>query len=926
MHSVIVKRRNGDTVPFDGKKIKVAIGKAFNATGVEYNDGVLDDLLEGIVSELIATKDFNGVVLGIEHIQDAVENTLIRFGFINTAKAYIRYRYEHQKQREDKQASDKDAVMFTDVDGNEHKYEDFRRFYRASAFAINKKPGSGDVNVEQLVTELARTCYDGMTAEELDKAIIMAPRSYIETDPVYDDLCAYILGNLIKNEIHSTYQIDRFDPVKALQSYLDCVVNDEKLVDTDLLWYNNTERLAQFFNDDDVREIVFDLSLGMTFLGLQTLYDRYLLRSRKKNTVIEAPWMLFMRVAMALALNEKEEERIYYARSFFSVLVKQLYMTSTPTLFNAGLLRPQLSSCYVGTIGDSIESIYNAFRDCALLSKYSGGIGEDWTYVRSLGAYIAGTNGVSQGTIPFMKVLNDTAVAVNQGGKRRGAICSYLETWHLDIMDFLDLRKNTGDDRRRTHDMNTANWIPDEFMMRVKNDQEWTLFSPDDVADLHDLYGNEFSIRYRQYEQMADNGVITLFKRIPAMQLWRKMLSMLFETGHPWITFKDAFNVRNPQSHYGVIHSSNLCTEIGLVTNHTEIAVCNLGSINLPKFVHIGEDGNVQISTDELVSVVRTAVRMLDNVIDLNYYPVEQARASNMKHRPIGLGIMGLQDVYYEMGVAFDSPKAKEMSDLLMSLIAQTAWYQSANLAKEKGCYESFKGSHWSKGILPCDTHNSLIEYRNGTYGTEFKTTEQKELHYPDLREVVKQGMRNCTLLAIAPTATIANIVGSTPSIEPTYQNLYTKSNLSGEFTVINRYLVRALKDRGLWNEKIISDLKFYNGELSQIDEIPSDIKSIYRTSFDLDPIALVEQAAGRQYWIDQAQSLNLYVCNPSGKLLDSIYMAAWEQGLKSTYYLRTLSRSSVEKSTGNGGELNSVETNTPMMCSVDNPDCEACQ
>jgi ribonucleoside-diphosphate reductase alpha chain len=693
-------------------------------------------------------------------------------------------------------------------------------------------------------------------------------------------------------------------------------------IEADLL----DERLARF----DLLKLGAALDAGRDlkfgYLGLQTLYDRYFLHVDGRR--IELPQAFFMRVAMGLALNEiNKEER---AIEFYAVLSNFDFMSSTPTLFNSGTRRSQLSSCYLTTVSDDLDGIYEAIKENALLAKYAGGLGNDWTPVRALGSHIKGTNGKSQGVVPFLKVVNDTAVAVNQGGKRKGAVCSYLETWHLDIEEFLELRKNTGDDRRRTHDMNTANWIPDLFMKRVMEGGEWCLFSPSDVPELHDKYGRAFEKAYLTYEERAGRGEIKLFKRIPALQLWRKMLSMLFETGHPWITFKDPCNIRSPQSHVGVVHSSNLCTEITLNTNDREIAVCNLGSVNL--VAHMREGG---LDHEKLKRTIATAMRMLDNVIDINYYAVAKARNSNAKHRPVGLGIMGFQDCLHRLRVSYASPEAVEFADRSMEAVAYYAYWASTELGEERGRYSSFKGSLWDRGILPQDTLKLLKEERGGYVELD----ESATLDWTALRERIKRhGMRNSNCLAIAPTATIANIIGVSPSIEPTYQNLFVKSNLSGEFTVVNEYLVADLKRQGLWDEVMIADLKYFDGSVAKIDRAPSDLRRRYATAFDIEPSWLVEAAARRQKWIDQSQSLNIYIANASGKRLDDTYKLAWVRGLKTTYYLRALGATHAEKSTVKSGQLNAVPSDSavtgartveavePAFCAVDNPECEACQ
>jgi ribonucleoside-diphosphate reductase alpha chain len=690
-------------------------------------------------------------------------------------------------------------------------------------------------------------------------------------------------------------------------------------------------RLMQFDLERLGAAIVAERDFQFGYLGLQTLYDRYFLHIEERR--IELPQIFFMRVAMGLAINEIDRET--RAIEFYQVLSSFDFMSSTPTLFNSGTLHSQLSSCYLTTVGDDLDDIYQGIKENALLQKYAGGLGNDWTPVRALGSRIKGTNGKSQGVIPFLKVVNDTAVAVNQGGKRKGAVCAYLETWHLDIEEFLDLRKNTGDDRRRTHDMNTAHWIPDLFMRRVAENGEWTLFSPSDVPDLHDKFGRDFEAAYTAYERQADSGELKLFKRIPALQMWRKMLSMLFETGHPWITFKDPCNIRSPQQHVGVVHSSNLCTEITLNTSDSEIAVCNLGSVNL--MAHLKEEsGKLVIDQAKLKATTKVAMRMLDNVVDINFYAVGKARNSNYRHRPVGMGIMGFQNALHAMRIPYASTEAVEFADRTMEAVCYNAYWASTVLAEERGAYSSFKGSLWDQGVLPLDTLDLLATERGGHVEVDRSST----LDWEALRTRIKQvGMRNSNCIAIAPTATISNIVGVSASIEPEYQNLYVKSNLSGEFTIVNETLVNDLKARGLWDEVMVSDLKYYDGSLAKIERVPADIKSLYATAFDVDASWLVEAAARRQKWIDQAQSLNLYFAVPSGKKLHDTYMLAWQRGLKTTYYLRSLAATSAEKSTGSGGELNAVASAMPAMaaaiaepeaepkqCLIDDPDCESCQ
>jgi ribonucleoside-diphosphate reductase alpha chain len=734
----------------------------------------------------------------------------------------------------------------------------------------------------------------------------MTVRSLIEQEPDYSYVAAQILNQTLAKEVAQFFNLDHHNDNFYLDAFVGLIerATELQLLDPQLLQFE-LPQLAQALRPERDRQF--------TYLGLQTLYDRYFLHWQEQR--IELPQIFFMRVAMGLAL--KEDRPTERAIEFYHLLSSFDYMCSTPTLFNSGTLRPQLSSCYLTTIDDDLASIYQSIADNAQLSKWAGGLGNDWSKVRALGAHIRGTNGKSQGVIPFLKVVNDTAVAVNQGGKRKGAVCAYLETWHLDIEDFLELRKNTGDERRRTHDMNTANWIPDLFIKRVIQDESWTLFSPDEVPDLHEIYGQEFEQKYQEYEQKAEQGEIKLYKKISAKTLWKKMLSMLFETGHPWITFKDPCNIRSPQQHCGRIHSSNLCTEITLNTSSDEIAVCNLGSINLARHIC---DGKLDLV--KLKQTVSTAVRMLDNVIDINFYPVEKAARSNLKHRPIGLGIMGFQDALYRLGISYASVDAVAFADQSMEQIAYFALEASALLAKERGRYSSYEGSLWSKGILPIDSLAMLKESR----GEDYCSFEQgSSLDWEPIRRLISQhGMRNSNVLAIAPTATISNIVGVSQSIEPTYQNLFVKSNLSGEFTLINQYLVKELKQLGLWDTVMLNDLKYFDGSVQHIERIPADVKERYVTAFEMDPRWLIEAAARRQKWIDQAQSLNLYLAEPSGKMLDNLYQMAWSRGLKTTYYLRSLGATQQEK-TVDSSERSELNTTMPL-CAIDDPECEACQ
>ena len=781
--------------------------------------------------------------------------------------------------------------------------------------------GLVDVNPEELIEAIRATAYEGISEEDLSNCILIAARTFVEKEPNYSFVTARLLLDDIENEVLRFLDIDTSIKKDRSKMYQKALVGSiEKGIELEFL----DERLKDFDLDRLGKSIKPENDLNFTFLGLQTLYDRYFITH--EDTRYEMPQVFLMRVAMGLSVDEKDKND--KAEEFYKLLSSFDYMSSTPTLFNSGTRRPQLSSCYLTTVPDDLSGIYGAIHDNAMLSKWAGGLGNDWTNVRALGSRIKGTNGKSQGIVPFLKVSNDTAVAVNQGGKRKGAFCAYLECWHLDVEEFLELRKNTGDDRRRTHDMNTANWIPDLFMKRLMKNEEWTLFSPSDAPELHDLYGKAFEKKYEEYEKLAASGEIKLFKKIKAEDLWRKILTMLFETGHPWITFKDPCNIRSPQGHVGTVHSSNLCTEITLNTNKDEIAVCNLGSINLPQHI---QDGKINV--EQLKSSVKTAIRMLDNVIDINYYPVPQAENSNKKHRPIGLGMMGFQDALYKLNIPYNSEEAVNFADESMELISYFAIQASAELAEERGTYESYAGSLWDQGIFPLDSIKILAEER----GADFidQNTDAK-LDWKKVRDQVKKhGMRNSNVMAIAPTATIANITGVSPCIEPTYQNLYVKSNLSGEFTVINPYLVEELKKEQLWDDVMIADLKYSQGSLANINRVPENIKNMFQTAFEVEPKFIVESASRRQKWIDQAQSLNLYISNVDGKKLDNTYKMAWYKGLKTTYYLRAIGATSTEMATVDTGSLNAVETNreenmaasqAPKACSILDPDCEACQ
>jgi ribonucleoside-diphosphate reductase alpha chain len=929
-----VIRRNGKVTAYDREKIAIAMTKAFLA--VEGGNAAASSRIHEIVGELaeqveqaLTRRIPDGGTFHIEDIQDQVELALMRSGHQRVARAYVIYREEHARARQQQQDNalvedileDSSAnIEVTLADGSRQPL-DTRRL---QAIVNEACAGLNDIDATAILKDTERNLFDGVPEKDVSRMLVMSARTLIEKQPDYSYTAARLLLDDMRTEAlsfvynHLTHATQH--EMSGLYSdYFDKYI--KRAVDLELL----DARLLEYDLQHLGKQLLAEHDHQFTYLGLQTLYDRYFIHSN--STRFELPQAFFMRVAMGLAINEvNREER---AIEFYKLLSSFDFMSSTPTLFNSGTLRPQLSSCYLTTVPDHLDGIFSSIKDDALLSKYAGGLGNDWTRVRGMGAHIKGTNGKSQGVVPFLKVANDTAVAVNQGGKRKGAMCAYLESWHIDIEEFLDLRKNTGDDRRRTHDMNTANWIPDLFMKRVAEDKDWTLFSPDEVPDLHDLSGSKFEKAYAAYEDMAANGKIRVYKTIKATTLWRKMLSMLFETGHPWITFKDPCNLRYTNQHAGVVHSSNLCTEITLHTNDTEIAVCNLGSINLP--AHINENG---LDTAKLERTINTAMRMLDNVIDYNYYSVPQARDSNLKHRPVGMGVMGFQDALYRIRTPYASEDAVVFADRTMEAISYFAIKASTNLAEERGRYPSFEGSLWSKGVLPIDSIDYLAEGR----GSYLDLDRSHTFDWDSLRARVQTvGMRNSNTMAIAPTATISNICGVSQSIEPTYQNLFVKSNLSGEFTVVNPYLIEDLRERGLWDEVMANDLKYYDGSVQMVDRIPADLKQLYQTAFEIDPRWLVEAAARRQKWIDQGQSLNLYMSEPSGSKLDTLYKLAWVRGLKTTYYLRSMGATHVEKSTmdsGRASKLNAVKNTAqesagsaaPKACSILDPDCEACQ
>jgi len=932
-------RRNGAVVPFEPNKIAVALMKAFLA--VHGTQGaasasvreVVDGLTQAVIRALVRSRPGGGT-FHIEDVQDQVELGLMRSSNHEVARAYVLYRERRTQERaqvkEEKAAVSAHPTLHV-LDGGQRVPLDINYL---QGLIVNACQGLGkDVQPDPIVAETMRNLYDGVPMEEVYKASILASRTLIEKDPDYTYVTARLLMHTIAKEVlgkevllkdMASHYLDYFPGY--IKKGVDNGLLDEKLLQFDL------PRLGAALKAD--RDLQFD------YLGLQTLYDRYFLHVRK--TRIELPQSFFMRVAMGLALGEADREA--RAIEFYEVLSSFDFMSSTPTLFNSAGLRSQLSSCYLTTVPDDLDGIYESIKENALLSKFAGGLGNDWTRVRALGSHIKGTNGESQGVVPFLKVVNDTAVAVNQGGKRKGAVCTYLETWHLDIEEFLELRKNTGDDRRRTHDMNTANWIPDLFMRRVMENGTWTLFSPSDCPDLHDKFGIAFEKAYVAYEQKAAAGEIKPSRTIQANDLWRKMLSMLFETGHPWITFKDACNIRSPQQHAGVVHSSNLCTEITLNTSDTETAVCNLGSVNLSQHLKDGPNGK-ELDHDKLKRTIKVAMRMLDNVIDINYYAVKKARDSNMRHRPVGLGLMGFQDALYQMRVPYASQDAVQFADTSMEAICYYAYWASTELAAERGKYSSYKGSLWDQGILPLDTLDMLQQARGGYVEVDRSST----MDWDALRKkIAKDGMRNSNCVAIAPTATISNIIGVDACIEPCFGNLSVKSNLSGEFTIINSYLVRDLKRLGLWDDVMVMDLKHFDGSLRPIDRVPQEIKSLYATAFEVETTWIVEAAARRQKWIDQAQSLNIYMSGASGKKLDDTYKLAWLRGLKTTYYLRTISATHAEKSTVSNNQMNAVSSGAASggatsnasgasqfsavpatdvkFTAIDDVGCEACQ
>jgi len=962
-----IKKRNGSIVEFDRDRIESAVQKAFNACGIIVDSGFFPSLTDEVVS-LLEGRVSEGVIPGVEDVQDIAERIIAQHGYFDVARAYIIYRYEHTKQRVAKQQELREKIERNELvvikrSGAREQFMLEKLERCLSYFTVGLE---NQIDKALVALQCRNDLYDGVATQEVFHGLVMATRALIEVDPAYSRLASRLL-------LHSLYREaigEGFDVSKLEQQYRSAfVANIKKGVEIGRL----DPRLLTFDLEGLSRELVLERDDLLRYLGTQVLYDRYFLRDPYAKQVLETPQAFWMRVAMGLALKEKEKMR--YAREFYEVASTLRYVPSTPTLFHAGTEHPQLSSCYLNTVTDSLDHIFKVISDNAQLSKWSGGIGTDWSNVRATGALIKGIGVESQGVVPFLKVSNDATHAINRSGRRRGAACVYLEAWHYDIEDYLELRKNTGDERRRTHDINTANWIPDLFMKRVQEDGGWTLFSPHEVPDLHHLYGKRFEKRYGKYEQDARDGKMQLTKTVKARDLWKKMLSMLYETGHPWITFKDPCNVRSPQDHVGVVHSSNLCTEITLNTSEEETAVCNLGSINFAKHMKGRE-----LDIDLLARTIPVAMRMLDNVVDVNYYPTKEARASNLRHRPVGLGVMGFQDALYMKGIQFDSEECVRFSDESMEVVAYHAILASSALARERGSYASYSGSKWDRGLFPVDTIDILEQER----GQKIDMPRTSKLDWSVVRQSVRRyGMRNSNCLAIAPTATISNIAGTVPSIEPIYKNIYVKSNMSGDFTVVNPYLVEDLKSVGLWDYEMLGKIKYHDGTIQEIHEIPQEMRQKYKEVFEIDPVWLIKAAAYRGKWIDQSQSLNVFFHGASGKKLSDTYLYAWQIGLKTTYYLRTLAASQVEKATldateyagthlrkgsllrqGSGGQVGSAQqsevrsaisiavsapvppidtasaleqqvvpvavatiaVDTVPLCKIEDPDCESCQ
>lgn len=956
MHPIIteIRKRRGHLVPFEEKKITNVVIKAFESVMGEPHEADAEAVTDIVVADLVARAGTMGEVYvpAVEEVQDLVERALMQRGFFDVAKAYIVYRYEHQKIREEKQEEVQERIerkefFVTTPEGDRITIS--REFVRG-VFIASARELASEIDIDALVLQAEREMYEGMSMRDVSHTIALVARSFIERDPAYSMLASRLLLEL---SVYpdcmdiTTPGAEGFDEAyregfkRSIERGVDISLLDPRMKTFDL---DKLARVLEPARDDLLR-----------YLGTQTLADRYLLRDKRdraRHILFEAPQMMWMRVAMGLALLEKDKEE--KAIAFYGLMSALRYVPSTPTLFNAGTIHSQLSSCYLGIVDDDLHSIFKSYEDYSHMAKFDGGVGYSWTKLRATGARITSTGIESNGVVPFLKILDSTVVCINRSGRRRGACAVYLEPWHADIEDFIELRKNTGDERRRTPDLNTALWIPDEFMKRVRDDDAWTLLSPDEAPDLPDLYGAAFSKRYGEYEAMAERGELRLSKKIRARDLWKKILTQMFETGHPWVTFKDTSNIRSPQDHVGIIHNSNLCTEIVLNTQaDDEVAVCNLGSINLATHIVNGK-----LDLDLIKESATHAMRMLDNVIDLNYYPIPETRKSNMRHRPVGLGLMGFQDALYKQNINFETDECLRFADESMEAISYYAILASTELAKERGAYETFEGSKWDRGIFPVDTLDVLARDR----GEDVPVSRKETLDWSVVREAVKKhGMRNSNCMAMAPTATIANIAGCFPTIEPIYKNIYVKANISGDFIVVNNYLVDDLKREGLWNSEMVEMIKGADGDLTLISSIPSWIKEKHKEVFAIDPVYMVKAAAYRGKWIDQSQSFNIFFSGTSGGKLSDIYQLAWQMGVKTTYYLRTLGASAIEKSTVTlekqqlsstvrertaaqetvdsiKAELAAQEkvavpaapapssSGELKLCRIDDPNCEACQ
>lgn len=881
-----VKKRNGEIVDFVPLNITIAVQKAFAATLGDSHESDSADITKAVVEAIDAKFGNTAFMPTVEDIQDLVENALMQRGYFTVAKAYIIYRYEHEKIRRERKAEvaeliEENALTIEKRDGTRENFSEpkLTKTLMHAAQGYERL-----VDVPAIIARVRAEMYDGIKTKDIHDVLIMVTRSLIERDPAH----SYVAARLL---LQAMYR----EAVGPIEDYLKLEEEHKRAFGRNLKrgvelgWFD--PRMLDFDIEKLADTLAIERDRDFKYLGLQTLSSNYLSKEHTTRKLLETPQMFWMRVAMGCALAEKApEDRERYAIEFYEIMSGMYYMPSSPTLYHAGTTIPQLSSCFLMTVPDDLHEIFAHYSESAQLLKYAGGNGVDWTPVRALGSLVKKTGVESQGVVPFLRIENDTTISINRSGRRRGAAAVYLEYWHLEIEDFIELRKNTGDERRRTHDINTATWIPDLFMKRLHEDAYWTLFSPSDTPDLHDLYGRKFDEAYVRYEQLAEEGKLKHHKKVRAADLWRKHLTMLFETGHPWITWKDPSNVRSPQDHVGVVHSSNLCTEITLNTSAQETAVCNLGSLNLSSFVTNGT-----FDRELVARVVPVAMRMLDNVVDINFYPTEKTKRSNMRHRPVGLGLRGLQDALYKLGINFDSDEAVRFSDESQEVISYHAILSSSLLAKERGAYETYKGSKWDRGILPQDTIALLEQER----GLAIDVPRHETLDWRGVREAIRQwGMRNSNTQAHAPTATTANIAGCYPTVEPIYKNLYVKSNMAGDFMVVNEFLVEDLKSLGLWNQEMLEKIKFYDGSIQDIPEIPPAVRSKYKEVFEIEPQWLIKAAAYRGRWIDQSQSLNIFYGGTSGRVLSEIYQYAWNLGLKTTYYLRTLGASRIEKST----------------------------